>query len=430
MALGAFGTTYMGFLGRQALAQGVRGNNKKLLFVFLRGGNDGVNTVIPHGDSEYNTINRPNLFIPDTAALDLGNSFAYLHPMMAPMMPLFNDGKLAVIHRVGYINQSRSHFDSQDYWEKGAPNDPGIKDGMFYRQLEDMLDLADPSNSFAAATIDGSAFTALKGEQPFPNFTSSSQFNFLGNSDQQNKFLGQLPSAEGAGDGKGMLGLYGDTPLGNALYADSVNATGKALGGTINTLAAAQGAYTPENGAVYPTGGFGNRLQESAMLLKRTDVRILGTEINGFDTHSNQGSIYGSHGNLLQDLAEGVQALSLDLQSQWDDLIVITMTEFGRTSAENGSLGTDHAESSVVFAAGGGINGGVYNCDATTWADGDMFSKRGRYVERKTDFRAIYGEIFTKHFATDPSKLDTIMPGYDRDKTDYLADFTELGILS
>lgn len=429
LSLGAFGTTYLGYLGRQALAQ-TAGNEKKLLFIFLRGGNDGINTVIPHGDSEYNTTNRPNLYISPTAAIDLGNSFASLHPMMAPMMPLYNAGNLAIIHRVGYINQSRSHFDSQDFWEKGAPNDPNVNDGMFYRQLREMLDLSDPANSFAAATIDGSAFTALKGETPFPNFTSSSQFNFLGNSAQQSKFLGQLPSSAGASDGKGMLGLYGDSPLANAFYANSVNATGQALGGTISTLAAAQGAYTPANGAVYPGGGFGNRLQECAMLFKRTNVRILGTDIGGFDNHSNQGGATGSHGNLLENVAEGLQALSLDLQDQWNDLVVVTMTEFGRTSAENGSMGTDHAEASVVFAAGGGVNGGVYNCDATTWADGDMFSRRGRYLARKTDFRAVFGEVFRKHFGTAPERLDAVMPGYDRDKLDFPTDFAELGILA
>ena len=293
-----------------------------------------------------------------------------------------------------------------------------------------MLDLSDPTNSFAAASVDNTAFTALKGDTPFPNFTDSSQFNFLGNTDEQNKFLGQLPSAPGAGDGAGMLGLYGDTALGKALYANTVNPTGTALGGTISTLAAAQGPYTPENGATYPGGSFGNRLQECAMLFKRTDVRILGVDIGGFDNHSNQGAIYGTHGNLLQAIAEGFQALSLDLQSQWDDLVVCTMTEFGRTSKENGSNGTDHAEASTMFVAGGGVNGGVYNCDNATWADGDMFSHRGRYVARKTDFRAVFGEIFVKHFGTDPLRLDVVMPGYDADAGLYPTDFADLGILT
>ena len=197
--LGAYGTAFMSYFGRQAFAQGAGAGDKKLLFIFLRGGNDGVNTVIPHGDSIYNPTTRPNLFIDPTDAIDLGNSFASLHPMMQPMMPLFNTGDLAIIHRVGYFNQSRSHFDSQDYWEKGVPRNPDIKNGMFYRQLEEMLDLSDPGNSFAAASIDSSAFRALQGDTPFPNFTSSNQFNFLGNTDAQSKFLGQLPSSEEIG---------------------------------------------------------------------------------------------------------------------------------------------------------------------------------------------------------------------------------------
>jgi uncharacterized protein (DUF1501 family) len=100
------------------------------------------------------------------------------------------------------------------------------------------------------------------------------------------------------------------------------------------------------------------------------------------------------------------------MQAQWDKLIVVTMTEFGRTSEENGSKGTDHAESSVVFVAGGGVKGGVYNCDAATWKQGDMFSKSGRYLARRTDFRAVFAEIFARHFGDNPALLDEIMPGY------------------
>jgi uncharacterized protein (DUF1501 family) len=427
VALGAYGTTLMHYLGRQALAGPAPAGTKKLLFIFLRGGNDGVNTVIPHGDSVYNPTNRPNLFIDPTDAIDLGNSFASLHPRMQSMMPIFTNGDLAIVHRVGYANQSRSHFDSQDYWEKGVPRNPEVKDGLFFRQLREMLDLADPANAFAAASIDRSALIGLKGETPFPNFTDSSDFNFLGTTDQQMKFLGELPDQ--SGPGKGMLGLYGDSPLAKALYADSVHATGTSLGGTIGTLADASGTYTPENGAVYPTGSFGDRLRECAKLFKRTEVRILGTDMGGFDNHSNQGAINGTHGGLLQRIADGFQALALDLQDQWNDLVIVTMTEFGRTSKENGSLGTDHAEASAVFLAGGAINGGVYNCDSGTWADGDMLSRSNRYVARKTDFRSIFGEVFTNHFGTPANRLDAVMPGYDQAVIDNPGDFTALGIM-
>ena len=148
------------------------------------------------------------------------------------------------------------------------------------------------------------------------------------------------------------------------------------------------------------------------MLLKRTPVKVLGLNIGGWDTHTGQGQITGSQANLLNEVALGFRALYRDLQAQWDKLIIVTMTEFGRTSEENGSKGTDHAESSVVFVAGGGVKGGVYNCDATTWKQGDMFSKSGRYLARRTDFRAVFAEIFARHFGDNPALLDEIMPGY------------------
>ena len=111
-------------------------------------------------------------------------------------------------------------------------------------------------------------------------------------------------------------------------------------------------------------------------------------------------------------MAQGIQALYRDLQDQWDDLLVVTLTEFGRTSKENGSNGTDHAESSVMFVAGGGVKGGVYNCDDRTWEDNAMFSARDRYLARKTDFRGVFGEIFQRHFGDSREQLDQWMPGY------------------
>ena len=125
----------LGTLGRQARAAETLDPNKKLLFIFQRGGSDGINTIIPRGDADYSTANRPTLFVPDASAIDLGNGFAQAHPALAPMMEIYNNsalngidgpGNLAIIHRVAYANQSRSHFDSQDYWERGVPGDPTI----------------------------------------------------------------------------------------------------------------------------------------------------------------------------------------------------------------------------------------------------------------------------------------------------------------
>lgn len=427
------------FLLNDKLNAAEPGDNKKLIFIFQRGGNDGINTVIPRGDSEYNNTNRRSLYLPESDALDLGNGFAQLNSAMAPMMSLYNStqltgvegpGNLAVIHRVGYANQSRSHFDSQEYWEKGVPRDKSIKDGMFYRQLAETRDLRTVENAFIAASISGSQLSGLRGEHPFPNFREADDFAFLGNDEQKGKFLGDLP--RDGKNGKGVRGLYSSTSsLANSRYANLVKQTGQAMTNTLGTLKSAvdQGPYVPANGAVYPDSNLGEKLMEAAMLMKRTPVRVVGVNKGGFDTHGGQGGVNGKHGNLLGDIAQGFQALYLDLQDQWEDIIVVTMTEFGRTSKENGGGGTDHAEASTMFVGGGGVNGGVYNCDSTTWLDGDMFSKRGRYLARLTDFRAIFGEIFTKHFGNEPALLDSIMPGYSEAADDIPGDFRQLGIL-
>jgi hypothetical protein len=316
-----------------------------------------------------------------------------------------------------------------------VPDDPSVKDGMFYRQLEVTADLEDPTNTFVAASISGSGLLALKGDTPFPNFTQASQFDFLGSAEERTKFRGAPPGGPGSPGGSGVLGLYGGAGLGGRTPSGVVHATGLALGNTLSALSAASGAYTPEPGAVYPAGSFGDRLRECAMLFKNTGVRILGVNIDGHDTHTDQGAATGSQANNLNRLAMGFQALHADLQDQWDDLVVVTMTEFGRTSEENGSNGTDHAEASVMFVAGGGVNGGVYNCDASTWETGPnledsaMFGRRERYLGRKTDFRAVFGEIFTKHFGDTPEQLNTVIPGYDIAVADYPAEMAMLGIM-
>ncbi len=181
------------------------------------------------------------------------------------------------------------------------------------------------------------------------------------------------------------------------------------------------------NGAVYPPGSLGRKLRDIALLLKRTPVRVLGTNLGGWDTHTKQGGAVGYHRNLLATLAQGFQALYRDLQDQWEDLIIVTMSEFGRTSKENGSLGTDHAYAGAQFIAGGGVKGGVYNCDSTTWSAGDLFSQKGRYVKHRTDYRGVFAEIFSRHFGDDDATLAQVIPGYEQ--LSQRPDFAPLGFL-
>lgn len=426
LAWGALGLDLLspGLFQRRLLAADLP-TDKKLIFIFQEGGNDGINTLIPTGDPNYNTETRPTLYIPPAQAIDLGNGFAQLHPALQPMMEIYNKtslngqtgpGNLAVLHRIGYAGQSQSHFDSQQYWQNGVPGKSYLNEGMFYRHLTQTLDLNDPKNAFVAAAISSAQMVGLKGDRPFPNFNRAADFSFSGTTAKSRKFLGTLPSVEGGAGGTGVVGLYGG-PKDDAtkMYRSLVHETGTLLGSTMGILqgAVAQGAYTPANGAVYGNDSFGRKLMEAAMLFKRTPVKIVGMNIGGWDTHTDQGQITGSQANLFGQLSRGFQALYRDLQDQWDKVLIVTMTEFGRTSVENGSRGTDHAESSVVFMAGGGVKGGVYNCDSTTWKAGDIFSsKSGRYLAKRTDFRSVFGEIFTRHFGDSPDLLERIIPGY------------------
>lgn len=437
-ALGVGLNLYSPQIFRRKVLAGPSGGPKKMIFIFQRGGNDAANTVIPRGDAEYSVSNRPTLFIPDTAAIDLGNGFAQLHPALQPLMEIYNHstlngipgpGNLAVLHRIGYDGQSKSHFSSQQYWENGTPGQ-ALDEGMIYRQVEATMN--PQQNAFTAAAISDNQMRALRGAFPLPAFDDAQDFVFSGNQSSVDKFIGQLPTASLGTDGKGLLGLYdGPRELVNNPFGDLVYNTGLSLVESIDIVQGAlqQGSYMPENGAVYPSNGFGSRLEQIAMLLKRTPVQVLGVDIDGWDTHSNQGGQNGRHADLLGDLALGIQALSRDLQSQWSDLVIVTMTEFGRTSIENGSSGTDHAHATSMFVAGGGVNGGVYNCDPTTWLSGDLLSYDNKYIRRKTDYRSVFAEIFMNHFGDDLALVNQVIPGFDAAALANPTDFAPLNFI-
>ncbi|MBC8261691.1 MAG: DUF1501 domain-containing protein [Planctomycetia bacterium] len=427
------------FFKRKLLAGSAGNGNKKMIFIFQRGGNDALNTVLPRGDVEYNLTHRPTLFINENQAIDLGNGFAQMHPAMTPLMEIYNHsalnglagpGNLAILHRVGYPQQSRSHFSAQHFWENGVPGDEQLDEGMLYRRFASAPGFTDLP--FAGAFLDDSLPTALRGATPLPAFPGTADYSFGGSFAEVEKFLGMLPGTPGGTDGKGLYGAYGGKPdMENGRYRDLLMPTGVKLGESVSVVqqALAQGPYVPENGAVYPTNTFGTQLSEIAMLMKRTPAQLLGVNIGGWDTHTFQGGTLGTHADILGDLAQGIQALSRDLQDQWQDVVVVTVSEFGRTSIENGSRGTDHGASSTMFVAGGSVQGGVYNCDQTTWEPGAMFTENDRYLAANTDFRVVFSEIFQQVFGDDPSMMEQFMPGYNAAAAANPGLFTPLGFL-
>lgn len=460
-------------------------NGKKLLFIFLRGGNDSLNSVIPVEDPAYYT-SRPlavdgGIGIAKDAinyttsgpcdfpvaganptfgyqnAIRLGNGFAALHPSLKFLAPLYNSGDLALAHRVGYPKQSRSHFDSQVYWENGRPSNNLAKDGIFYRTIiESGLAHTQP---LTAVSIQSSLPLLLRGsEAALTNLSDPNRFGLRGvpNGTGDLKAERALRNATGylfpEKKNRDLLSLQYQNLLntlgifeqlqaqqlfeeaGNT-YLDNENTDGDKPYYLFPTTNAKNGGYsTANNPAKYVVAPrnyeFFNNLKAAATVLNKTEAVIAGTQLDGFDTHSNQGGATGSHADLQKAIAWAMYGLKKYFthyadKTNWNDVVVVTLSEFGRTTIMNSDAGTDHAEAGVMFVAGGSVKGynkgnptGVYGCspsDSVPWQvgpSGSMFRVDSRYLRRALDYRSILGRVIREHLGATPAQLDRIIPGY------------------
>jgi uncharacterized protein (DUF1501 family) len=204
--------------------------------------------------------------------------------------------------------------------------------------------------------------------------------------------------------------------------------------------------------------GYYKNLKAAAQILANTDAIVAGTQLGGFDTHTAQGGVTGGHANLLRRIGHTIYALKHFFSNPaynnqgrnlWDDMVVVTMSEFGRTSIENESAGTDHAEANVMYVAGGAVNGGVYACDpsvngtmgAPNWtpadpgwtpampatAGGSMFGASNRYLKRAVDYRSVLGEIIRDHLGATQSQLNRIIPAYANESVEHLLSGVSIG---
>jgi uncharacterized protein (DUF1501 family) len=444
-AIGAAASAYMGipsFL-QDALASGaIPGGTKKLLFIFLRGGNDGINTIIPWGDDAYSTANRPSLYIPRpdpltsvsgkiptsadlTRVVDVGNGFAGIHPGLAEFAPVYNAGQVALIHRVGYPKQSRSHFDSQRYWENGIPKDNLTGNGIFYRAVVNTG--LYQGRKFPAVSVQSGNPLLLRGPIAMTNLTDPTRYDMVGvtsNGADKQKLLTAIAAQHAIPypdkDNRDLL-----FPTGAGLK-DSIDAL-KSIGLTSNNFFDKDGtthlfpidAASNQKGFSSDYAGFFKNLKIAAQILAGTDAVIAGTSLGGFDTHDRQGSLTGGHANRMRWIGWAIYAVRkffTDVDpALWDNTVVVTLSEFGRTSKENGNLGTDHAEAGPMFVAGGKVKGGVYQCSNDSWTigpAGSMFQVNSRYLRRSVDYRSVLGEIIRDHLGATPAQLETIIPGY------------------
>jgi len=403
IALASIGVMHVApsFLQRTVFAQGAltrvatSGRRKTLITIFQRGAVDGLNMVVPYGEGEYYRL-RPTLAITQPgkasggeAAIDLDKFFG-LHPSLASLKPLWDAKRLAIVHAAGSPDNTRSHFDAQDYMESGTPGRKSTPDGWLNRLLQARTDTK--ASPFRAVSMTQNLPRTLQGRAPALAISNLADFTIRAGRYSQ--------SVQG-----GFEDIYEES------VGDSLRGTGKETFEAVKFLKQVNPAqYKPENGAQYPRGRYGASLLQIAQLIKAgVGLEVAFTDMGGWDTHTNQGAARGQLSLLLGQFGAGLSALITDLgPARMEDVVILTMSEFGRTARENGTRGTDHGHANAMFVVGGGVRGGhVYG----EWPGlkGDQLFE-GRDLALTTDFRDVFGEVAQKHLGN--SNLQTIFPGY------------------
>jgi uncharacterized protein (DUF1501 family) len=388
-------------------ATGGNARGKTLICLFQRGAADALNVVVPFGEAAYHRL-RPNIAIPAptlaagrAGAIDLDGFFG-LHPALAPMKPLWDQGILAPVHAVGSPSSTRSHFDAQDYMETGTPDQKGTRDGWLNRYLA----LAGTCEAGCAHAPAASPFRAVSMTQQTPRILEGPRATIAMSS--VDEF-----SVRATGAAVDRL---------EALYrtgtADVVHAAGGEMFEAVKILRAANPRqYAPRNGATYPASQLGQRLKQIAQLIKAdVGLEVAFADVGGWDTHVNQGGSTGQLAQRLDDLARSIAALVTDLGDRMGDTTIMTMSEFGRTVRQNGSRGTDHGHAGALFVIGGGVKGGkVYG----RWPGLEPEQlHEGRDLALTTDFRAVFSEVAAKQLGA--KKLEVLFPGYGGAARDWL----------
>jgi uncharacterized protein (DUF1501 family) len=383
------------WLQRALYAADAPSPRKKILAaVFQRGAADGLNIVVPHGAQAYYDL-RPTIAIPrpsaasekrEDAAIDLDGFFG-LHPSLAPLKPLFDQGHLAIVDAVGSPDPTRSHFDAQDYMESGTPGLKATASGWMNRALPPAVGKPSPVRAVSLGPV---VARTLEGRAPAIAMQNIAGF--------------QVRDAVAAREFEQLYAESKDPALCGA---------GRETFEAVALLESIQKQpYTPAAGAEYPRGRFGDSLRQIAQLIKAdVGVEMAFADVGGWDHHVNELGARASEGqlaNLLREYGQALAAFWRDLGDRMGDVALVTMSEFGRTAHENGNRGTDHGHANCMFAMGGGVRGGkVYG----RWPG---LEREQLYETRDlaltTDFRDVLGELVARHMGN--PTLGGVFPGY------------------
>jgi uncharacterized protein (DUF1501 family) len=398
--LAGTGIAALGPTGRGLSLAGAAVQPKRMVVVYLEGGCDTLNLLIPRALPAY-FAQRPTLAIPDAASLSLaggpGTTAYRLHPKLPLLRDLWNTSDVAFVHRAGYPDENLSHFESMDIygWAVRAGlagfNTLGIPPSGWLARLADHY----APTPLGAVSIGMGKPTHFVGAVT-PALQVGSLESFQLASDWHD-YAGHPRRRQIARDA---LGLAGDAGLEGEVKTNLVQAHD--LAGQIQQALADHQTALQTGGLSYPDTTLGRRLSDASALIRAGfESRAILTATGGYDTHGNQGGATGSQANLFEELDGALGAFVTDLKAQalWNDVVVCVYTEFGRRNYENGSTGTDHGGAYEMILLGGPVNGGLYGPDLV---DADL---QGEYATYAVDFRDVFREVLAEHLGMDPAPI-------------------------
>lgn len=360
---------------------------KVFVQIFLRGGCDTLNMVVPYGDPTYYDL-RGAIAIPRPGqaggALRLDDTFG-LNPSLSGLMPLWEEGRLAIVDAVGNYGLSRSHFDAQDFMETGTPGVKSTTTGWLDRVIKAL-----PGNSVSeAVAFQAQLPRSFMGPEPVLVASNLATFNL--------KFgASWRTEAETA-----LRGMYGSRQ-------DAIGKVGRETFEAIDAIVRSPVlSVVPGNGAVYPNASIGSSLRQAAAIIKAgIGTRTIFVSVGGaFDTHAGQ---LASHQLEFPRIGDALAAFARDLGGLMDDVVVLMVSEFGRTAHVNGSAGTDHGSAHAVLALGGSVRGGRMLGRWPGLSPTQLYQNRD--LAATTDFRDLYGEVARKHLGV--TDMAALFPGF------------------
>ncbi len=381
------------FLDRAAYAlaprSGPAANGRTLVCLFQRGAVDGLSMIVPAGDPWY-WRERQRIVLPKEQLIPLDGTFA-LNPRLAPLKRLWDQRALAVVHAVGSPSSSRSHFDAQDYMESGTPDLKSTPDGWANRYCQH--DAEHANTPFRAVAFGPQLPRTLSGSAPALAIDDLRTFGMRAARSEGRDKLTRAFEELYEGAATGLVATSSAESFEAIRMLQSANPT----------------ATAPANGADYGRSKLGQSLQQIAQLIKADlGMEIAFVDVGGWDTHVNQGSEQGQLAARLDELATALGGFTTDLGDRMRDVVVLTMSEFGRTVKENGTGGTDHGHGTAMMVLGGAVRGG------TVYGRWPGLAPEARYQDRDlavtTDFRSVFAQVLQGHLGH--TDLSQVFPGF------------------